>query len=291
MTDSQPWTIKRLLDWTQDFFGKHGSESPRLEAEILLAKALDCARIELYTRFDTVPVEPNLSTFRGWVKRRSEGEPVAYLVGHREFYSLKFKVNSDVLIPRPETEHLVLAAYDAAGKVQSPRILDIGTGSGCVAITLAKHLPQATVVATDCSAPALDVARENADDHEVAIEFLQSNLFENIPTDKFDFIVSNPPYIGTEEQGTVEEQVANHEPASALYAGPEGLDIIAPLILQSPDWLKPGGKLMFETSPIIMDKCLELVEKSNRFSTPEVVKDYSGHPRIVIAERAESSSD
>ena len=283
MTDSQPWTIKRLLDWTQNFFSQHGAESPRLEAEILLSEALNCARIELYTRFDTEPTEEQRSKFRGWVKRRSEGVPVAYLVGHREFYSLKFKVTPDVLIPRPETEHLVLATIEAAKTVPAPKILEIGTGSGCVAITLAKHIPQATFSATDISTEALKTAQENAITHEVEIEFLNADLFETIPAQKFNFIVSNPPYIGTEEQGTVDPQVASQEPASALFAGPDGIDVIAPLVQQSPEWLEPGGKLIFETSPIIMDRCVELVVDSGSFNSPEVVKDFSGHPRIVIA--------
>ena len=145
-TGSDAWTIKRLLDWTSEYFTKHDSDSPRLEAEILLAEALGCERIELYTRFDEVPDGQPVATFRSWVKRHAEGEPAAYLVGHREFYSLRFQVNEHVLIPRPETEHVVVAAIEAAKKLDegSPRIVDIGTGSGCIIIALAKHITNAS---------------------------------------------------------------------------------------------------------------------------------------------------
>ena len=153
MTDQQPWTIKRLLDWTTEHFQSWDRESPRLCAEILLAEALGCQRIELYTQFDRVPDEQPLGRYRDWVKRHAKGEPVAYLVGHKEFYSLRFEVNSQVLIPRPETEHLVIAGIDAAKALNKSRlqILDIGTGSGCVAITLAKQIENCEVLATDIS--------------------------------------------------------------------------------------------------------------------------------------------
>ena len=142
MTEQETWTIKRLLEWTSEFFRSKDLDSPRLCAEVLLAEALKCQRIELYTRFDQVPEEGLLAVYRDWVKRHAKGEPVAYLVGSKEFYSLKFDVNANVLIPRPETEHLVLAAIEAAKELNKDRIniFDVGTGSGCVAITLAKQI-------------------------------------------------------------------------------------------------------------------------------------------------------
>ena len=140
-TTQDPWTIKRLLDWTVEHFDQANSTSSRLDAEVLLAEALDCPRISLYTRFDEVPDEQPMTKYREWVKRRAAGEPVAYLVGHKEFYSLKFFVDNNVLIPRPETEHVVVAALEAAKTIDANplRIIDVGTGSGCVAITLTKH--------------------------------------------------------------------------------------------------------------------------------------------------------
>jgi release factor glutamine methyltransferase len=286
----QPWTIARLLDWTTDFFSKSEADSPRLEAEVLLAEALQCPRIMLYTQFDQVPPQAAMDRFRQWVKRRSAGEPVAYIVGHKEFYSLRFLVNSSVLIPRPETEYVVVAALEAAKSFQQRplRILDIGTGSGCIAITLAKHLADCKIAAMDISAEALEVARKNADSHRVTekIRFLQGDLFQALPVGStpVHLIVSNPPYIGTHEQGTVDKQVREFEPAGALFAGPNGTEVIQRLVSQAPLHLQPGGYLIFETSPIIMDACLELL-KCSPFEIPKIVKDLDGHRRVIVARK------
>ncbi len=292
-TGQEPWTIKRLLDWTTEFFQSKQLDSPRLCAEILLAEALDCQRIELYTRFDQVPEEPALGTYRDWVKRHAKGEPVAYLVGHKEFYSLKFAVNSHVLIPRPETEHLVLAAIESAHSLNKDNvtIVDIGTGSGCVAITLAKHITNATLLATDISNDALSIAQQNAAAHQLdhRIQFVVSDLFDDISRDiQPDIVVSNPPYIGTSESGTVDRSVRDFEPAIALFAGEDGTSVIEPLVRQAAEHLLPGGFLIFETSPIIMDRCLEFVASHPKFEGSKVSKDLAGHQRIV---RARISND
>lgn len=289
MTETQAWTIKRLLDWTTEHFAKKGFEGGRLDAEILLAEALGCQRIQLYTQFNDVPEESLLATFRDWVKRRAKGEPVAYLVGQKEFYSLAFEVNSNVLIPRPETEHVVVQAVDLAGKFPPPcSILDVGTGSGCIAVTLAKQIEDAQIVAVDINGDALDVARSNAVKHQVQerIEFFESDLLAAVPTERqFDLIVSNPPYIGTEEEGTVDEAVRKYEPAIALFSGGDGTAAIRGLVQQSAERLKAGGYLVFETSPIIFDACLSIVNDSGSFAEPETIKDYSGHRRIISAQR------
>ena len=169
-TEAEAWTIKRLLEWTAEYFERNDSGSPRLEAEVLLAEALGCERIQLYTRFDEIPAEPGLGNFRAWVKRRAAGEPVAYLVGHKEFYSLKFKVDNNVLIPRPETEHVVVEAIECAKafSTQPVEIADVGTGSGCIAVAVAKHISNSKVTAIDVSPEALTVARENIENHEVS---------------------------------------------------------------------------------------------------------------------------
>jgi release factor glutamine methyltransferase len=257
---TEAWNIQRLLEWTTEYFQKVDAETPRLEAEVLLAEALDCQRIELYTRFAEVPESEPVTKYRDWVKRRAAGEPVAYIVGHREFYSLKFAVNSSVLIPRPETEHVVVAAIEACQQVEDRpiRILDVGTGSGCIAVTLAKHIENVKIGAIDLSPDAIEVARQN---------------------------ISNPPYIGSNEQGTVEPNVDQFEPAMALYGGAEGTEVIERLISQSIDFLLPGGFLIFETSPIIMDACIDLVSECDQFSSCDVLKDYSGHRRVVVARR------
>ena len=288
MTVETTWTIQRLLDWTTDFFKSKHLDPARLSAEILLAEALHCQRIDLYTRFDEVPAEPALATYRDWVKRHASGEPVAYLVGHREFYSLKFDVTSDVLIPRPETEHVVMAALDAAKSFGSDlNIVDVGTGSGAIAITLATQLEKARIYATDISPAALKIARKNAQAHGVMeqIEFLEGNLLDPIaPEICPEIIVSNPPYIGRSEVDTVDPSVREHEPDIALFAGENGTDIIAPLIAASAAKIAPGGFLIFETSPIIFDRCLELVESNqdeSGFEAPQTIKDFSGHRRVI----------
>jgi release factor glutamine methyltransferase len=289
-TTDQQWTIKRLLDWTTDFFKKTEWGNSRLEAEMLLAEALGCSRIELYTRFDQIPPDEPLAQFREWVKRRGAGEPVAYIVGHKEFYSLKFEVNPDVLIPRPETEHLVVAALETAKSIaENPlRIIDVGTGSGCIAITLAKYLPQAKIAAIDLSPSALEMARRNSETHQVTdqIRFFCGDLFSALPSGSgpVHLIVSNPPYIGTDEQGTVDRQVSDFEPAAALFSGADGLEVTRRLIAEAPDRLLPGGWLIFESSPLVMDRVLQLVEAGS-LGLVKVIKDIAGHRRVVVAQR------
>lgn len=287
---TEQWTLKRLLDWTKDYFEKVGSDSSRLDAEVLLAEALQCQRIELYTRFEEVPPADTLTEYRAWVKRRGAGEPVAYIVGHKEFYSINFDVTPNVLIPRPETEHIVVAAIEAAKSIDdSPiRIIDVGTGSACVAVALAKHIESSIIAATDVSTDALEVARANAAKHEVTdrVRFFTGDLLEALPAGSkpVHLIVSNPPYIGREEIDTVEETVLKYEPEMALFGGEQGTEIIQRLVDQSVDMLLPGGQLIFENSPAVFDHCLEIVEKSP-LTLVESIKDFAGHRRVIVAEK------
>jgi release factor glutamine methyltransferase len=284
------WTLQRLLEWTTTHFNEAGSDSSRLDAEVLLAEALQCQRIELYTRFAEVPPAEPLQKFRDWVKRRAAGEPVAYLVGHKEFYSLKFKVTSATLIPRPETEHLIVAALEVCKGYEKPiRIIDVGTGSGCIAVTMATQLDQDCVVAaTDISLDALAVARENAEAHEVdsKIRFYEGDLLEALPegSKPVHLIVSNPPYIGRCEVDTVEATVKDFEPDAALFAGEQGTEIIERLIPQAEKMLLPGGHLIFEASDSTMDRCVELVNQS-ALEFVEVINDYAGLKRILVAKQ------
>ncbi|NDC62764.1 MAG: peptide chain release factor N(5)-glutamine methyltransferase, partial [Planctomycetia bacterium] len=226
------WTVGRLLTWTTGWLSSRGSDSPRLDAEVLLAHVRGCQRIELYTAFDTPVDEGQRGRFRDLVRRRGEGEPVAYLVGSREFFSLSFDVGPAVLVPRPETEGLVVRVLDLCRPLAAPRIADVGTGSGAVAITLAKHLPQAAVVATDISPEALEVARSNAMRHGVAdrIDFVGCDLLDDPRTaGPWDVIVSNPPYVRDDEFDHLPRDVRIHEPRTALVAGPTGVEVIARL--------------------------------------------------------------
>src|SRR6478736_3662730 len=207
---SESWTVLRLLTWTTDYLKSNGSESPRLDAEVLLAHARGCERIMLYAAFDSIVDDQTRATFRDLVKRRSTGEPVAYLVGSREFYSLSFRVTPAVLIPRPETEFVVVAVLDAVkegrGRKSDLLIADVGTGSGAIAVTVAKHEPAAKVVAIDISAAALAIAKENATAHGVGerIDFVEGDLLASLPAEpRFAVIASNPPYIGEGEIGTL----------------------------------------------------------------------------------------
>ncbi len=284
-TDSAPWTIARLLDWTRAHFARHQLEAPRLCAELLLAHALGCERIHLYTRHDETPGPVVLETFRALVRQAAAGRPIAYLTGTKEFFALPLEVTADVLIPRPETEILVERTIDLVRRAPGPRrILDLGTGSGCIAVALARHLPDATLLASDVSAAALAVARRNAARHGVAerIEFRVGDLFEPWrapPTAPCDIVVCNPPYIAT-RGAPVAPQVRDHEPHVALFAGPDGLDVIRRVLAEAPAWLTPGGHLLLEMG---FDQAAAVVRlaAAPAWCEPAVYRDGAGHARVL----------
>lgn len=290
MSEADEWTIGKLLEWTKDYLSKHGSDSARLDAEVLLAHARNCQRIELYTAFDEVASQPVRDRFRSLVKLRSEGTPVAYLVESREFYSLPFYVNPSVLIPRPETEFLVIRLLDLA-KLQDKEefcILDVGTGSGIIAICAAIYLPKSKVVAIDISEDALAVAKKNAETHNVAdrIEFRQGDLLDGLSSDEqFDFIASNPPYVSDSEYEELDTQVKDHEPRQALISGPQGTDHIDRLVPQAAKHLIPGGSLIMEISPMIRDSVTAIIDNSDSFSPLNVTNDLAKLARIVDSQR------
>jgi release factor glutamine methyltransferase len=285
---AETWTIGRLLTWTTDYLKQHKSDSPRLDAEVLLAHARGCPRIQLYANFEEVADDGLRARFRELVKKRAEGMPVAYLVGKREFYSLDFKVTPDVLIPRPETEHVVIAALDfikerSGGKTT---VCDVGTGSGCIAICLAKHAATAQVTAVDISPAALAVARENAAAHGVAekIEFVESDLFAALPAErKFDVIASNPPYIPAAEYATLPAGVRDYEPRQALLAGNDGLEIIRRLLADANSRLQPNGMLVIELSPMLAEAAAALASGEYGYARVEILKDLAGQPRVLAA--------
>ena len=314
----QPWTVGRLLNWTADFLKEKGAESPRLDAEVLLAHVRGCKRIELYTAFEQPASEELRTKFRELIKQRAAGKPVAYLVGHREFFSLPFTVTPDVLIPRPDTELLVVRALDIAKpkpRVNDPperdtsdseaappapkpqaappkpiAIADVGAGSGILAVTLAKHLPSASVTMIDVSPAALAVAQKNADRNGVSdrIEAFESDLFADVPAErKFDLIVSNPPYITSEEMQQLAVDVGRYEPTLALDGGPQGTDVIERLIPQAAERLRPGGWLLMEISPTIVGRVEQLLEADPRLELKPTQKDLAGLARVVQSRRKE----
>jgi release factor glutamine methyltransferase len=277
------------LQWTTGHFRERGVENPRLDAEVLLAHARKCERIDLYASFGDDADDALRARFRELVRRRTEGVPVAYLVGHREFYSLSFLVTKDVLIPRPETELLVVTLLDIAKlrpSNQTLHIADVGTGSGNIAVSIARHLPNAAVTAVDSSPAALDVASRNAQRHGVAdrITFLQSDLLAEIEAEAtWDFIVSNPPYVSQAEFEALPREIKEHEPRSALVAGPTGTEVIERLTMESQIRLKDGGRLLFETSPMIADACQGLLSGAAGWTDVVVIRDLSGLARVVCA--------
>jgi release factor glutamine methyltransferase len=298
MSQTEAWTIGRLLTWTTDYLKQHGADTPRLDAELLLAEAKGCPRIALYTAFADVAEESERTAFRELVRRRAEGTPVAYLLGRREFYSLSFRVTPDVLIPRPETEFVVVAlldrvkerAKDGGAGGEALAIADVGTGSGILAVCAAKYVPTARVTAIDISPAALDVARANAADHAVAgrIEFVEGDLLECVGDGAtFDFIVSNPPYVSENEFAELAPDVREHEPKAALVAGERGTEAIERLVAQAAQRLRPGGWLLVEVSPMIEPAVRALIEAERRLELAATVKDLAGLPRVVQARRRE----
>jgi release factor glutamine methyltransferase len=283
------WTVGRLLTWTADWLAAKGSDSPRLEAEVLLAHVRGCPRILLYTAFDTPVADAERAKFRELVKRRGDGEPVAYLVGSREFFSLPFAVSPAVLVPRPETEGLVVRAIDLCQGLDAPRIMDVGTGSGAIAVTLAKRLPRARLVATDISAAALTVAGENARRHGVAdrVELLECDLCaDRRAGGPFDVILSNPPYVREDEFDALPRDVRLHEPKGALVAGPTGVEVIARLAREAVGRLAPGGWLLVEMGPNVAAAAEAAVAAVAGLHPAPTLKDLAGLPRVLQARGA-----
>jgi release factor glutamine methyltransferase len=303
---TERWTILRLLNWTTDHFKKRGSSSPRLDAEVLLAHACQCTRISLYTQFDVEPASPVRDAFRALVKQRGDGVPVAYLVGQKEFYSIPLAVDSRVLIPRPETEHVVSEVLDIAkvmigsstatrgtandaGDSAKPielKIADVGTGSGAIAIAIAKHQPKAQLIAIDRSADALAIARANIERHQLTarIQCVEGNLLEPVPPSHLplDIVASNPPYVRQDEWNQLPRDVRDHEPTMALVGGTNGTEIIEQLILQAHQALRPGGWLVFELGPAIAASCQALLQS---WANVRLVKDLANLPRVLVAQR------
>ena len=290
------WTVGRLLTWTTEWLTSRGSDSPRLDAEVLLASVRGCPRIALYTAFDVSVNDDERARFRSLVKRRGEGEPVAYLVGNKEFFSLSFAVSPAVLVPRPETEGLVVRVLDLHPSAEPTgprlRIVDVGTGSGAIAVTLAatlaKRLQQAEVVATDISSAALSVARENAQRHGVAdqIEFVECDLLDDPRVaGPWDVIVSNPPYIREDEFDALPRDVRLHESRTALVAGPTGVEVIARLVAAAAQKLAPGGWLVMEVGPATASAAEAIVVAESELVLEPTLKDMAGLPRIVQARR------
>jgi release factor glutamine methyltransferase len=293
------WTTRTLMAWMTEAFAKAGLDSPRLMSEMLLGHVLGCERLALYTDADRAASERERSRLRDLVQRALRHEPVQYLVGEAWFFSLPFSVDRRVLVPRPSTETIVERAMhharagqdggrpDGAGMV----IADVCTGSGAIAIALLRNLPRATAVATDLSAPALEVAAANAQRHGVAdrITFAQGDLLAPLrpacPDGGFHMLLSNPPYIPEHEWESVPRNVREHEPEMALRAGPDGLRFVRAIIEGAPALVRTGGLLLVESAASTAAAAGVIADENPEWTSVEVLKDWEGLDRVVKAAR------
>jgi release factor glutamine methyltransferase len=292
MADAQQvptvWTIKALLNWTTDFLAKKNIENPKLDAQLLLAHVLGCKKVDLHVNFAEQPSEAERNRFKTLIQRRVDGWPVAYLIGERGFYLLDFEVSPAVLVPRPETEILVAEALAFLKPRTAPAVLDIGTGSGCIAISIAHQKKDAQVTAIDISPDALEVAKRNAVKHGVAdrMTFLQGDLFAPLPAGStFDLIVSNPPYIAAHEFAGLQPEVRDHEPKVALDGGADGLAAYRRIAAAVVPFLKPGGKLLLEIGSTQDEAVRGLLAERLELEVGPTLKDDAKLPRVVTAKK------
>ncbi len=285
------WNIKRLLSWTTDYLQQAGIEDARLSAEILLGYVLGLQRIELYVKYNYCPAQTELAEFKQLIKRCKAHEPVAYLTGRAHFFSMELTVSPDVLIPRPETETLVSKAIDFLRfENNRPRqeVLDLCTGSGCIALALANNVIEASITASDISAPALKIARQNIEKYDLQkrIKLIQSDLFDNlsdIEPGVYDLIVSNPPYISEPEYQNLPENIRLYEPSSALLAGADGLMYYRSIIDRAESFMADNSAIMLETSYNQAEAVAELCKAAGYLKDINIVKDNLGHNRLVTA--------
>lgn len=284
-TTTDVLTVLEIIRKTAEFLGSRGIESPRLNAELLLGHALGLKRMQLYLQFERPLSEPELERIRPLVRRRGQHEPLQYILGETEFAGLRLKVDRRALIPRPETEQLVEAIV-AACPVPPERILDLGTGSGAIALALAQVFPACRVLATDASTDALALAQENAAALGLAerISWREARWFEGLPAERFDVIVSNPPYLSAAETAATAREVRDFEPASALTAGDEGLADLRVIVAAAPGFLAEGGLLALETG-IEHHEALRAGATAAGFGWVDCRGDLTGRPRFVLARR------
>jgi release factor glutamine methyltransferase len=282
-------TVLEVIQRSTEFLAKKGVESPRLQVELLLAHLFQMPRMKLYLNFDRPLTEPELEKLRELVKRRAQREPLQHITGTANFCGLEFVVNRHVLVPRPETEILAERAWNFLNQIAKekaqPTALDFGTGSGCLAVTMAKKCPTAKIHALDVSTEALEVARENAAQHEVVeqIQFHQGNGFPALGSKmKFDLIVANPPYIPSDDIATLEPEVREHDPRLAIDGGVDGLDFYRLLAGESKEWLAENGRIMMEFGEGQAEAIRKIFEQQ-MWIVEAVERDYTQRPRFLFA--------
>lgn len=286
------WTIQKLLDWTCDFLKSKGVDSPRLDGELLLAKSLGWERIQLYTQFDRPMAEGELQDFKALLQRRAAREPLAYILGEKEFYSLKFKVGPGVLVPRPETEQIVELGLKFLKEDRKPsqNVLDLGTGSGCILISLLVHQDEVSGLGVDVNQRALGYAEENAQSYGLNgraqwrnMDFCGGSL-KDLPG-PFDLITANLPYIPASDYSHLQAEVRVYEPEEALVAGPEGMDIFATLFPQWESLLRPGGMLLLEIGANQAPQVQKLADRFQPNWDGRFWLDLAGHRRVMSLQR------
>ena len=287
------WTVLKLMKWTADYLSEKGINTARLDGELLLAHLLGMDRTHLYMNFDQPLTKEELAAFKALVKRRGNREPLQYITGRQEFWSMPFKVSPKVLIPRPETELLVEEAIKAV-KMTFPQedslnILDIGTGSGALAAAIAKEMKSASIIGVDISDEAITLAGENIELNNLSssVTLLQGDLFKPVGEKRFHLIVSNPPYIPHLELKGLQPEVSQYEPLSALDGGKDGLDYYRELIPKAPKHLQPEGWLMLEHGMGQSDHIISIFEKTGSFTKIEAVNDLAGIDRVVKGQKSE----
>jgi release factor glutamine methyltransferase len=294
------WTIQKLLNWTTEYLTSKGIDSPRLSAELLLSHVLGLKRIELYTQFEKIVTGQQLDLLHGLVKRASQKEPIPYIVGKTGFYSLELDITTDCMIPRPETELLVERAIEfLRSRTGKQFVCDLCTGSGCIAVAIARNYPDCRIIATDISDAALSVAARNIEKHQLKerVRLLCGDLFDPImpqlDVEKFDLIVCNPPYVSADEFEKLGKNVKDYEPKLALFAGDDGLDIYRRIVGRVEQFLKPDAALMLETGYRQGQAVKQLLEsldstrdrQAGCFGEITIEKDFHGNARIVIAKK------
>jgi len=285
------WTVLRIMRWSGEYLEGKGVERGRLDAEHLLAHALGVPRLQLYLQFDR-PLEPEeLDSFRPLLRRRAEREPLQYILGRAAFRELDLRVDRRVLVPRPETEILVdeVLSWARADGGAALTAVDVGTGSGAIALSLLEEGPFARVVATDASEDALAVAALNAEEtgHQARIELRRGSLFEPLRGDeRFDVVVSNPPYVAEAEAATLEPEVGVWEPAGALFGGPDGLSVLRAIVTGAAPFLRGGGLLALEVGASQAGQVVAAVEAAGGYDDVRVRRDLAGRQRVVTARRA-----
>jgi release factor glutamine methyltransferase len=290
---SETWTIGRLIPWAAQYLAARQVASPRLSAELMLAEVLACSRVDLYLRFEQ-PLSPEeLAAFKALLLRRRSGEPLAYILGRREFYGLSLAVTPATLIPRPETEHLVEEGLRLLSQRPSdappPRVLDLCTGSGAVALALAQERPDASVTATDLAREALAVAQANAQALGLAsrVTFLAGSLWEPLAAAGgfFDLITANPPYVTEDEWAGLSPEVKDFEPRSALVAGPQGLELAGQIIVGARAHLRPLGWLLLELGASQAIEAKAVARAANVYDDIHTVRDLAGIERVLACRR------